>query len=155
MSPHFNAQQREPNQRAPSPGGGGCQCPMPELGQASYNSGRTCQNTEMNPLVNAFFVGRALAQALNEQLEKTVTNALSELGKFDAEQRERLREFTQEVLSRAAIDAENAESKSPSGSSSPMGAEGETVQLQETIDELRAEIAQVRAQLQRYRSRSL
>ncbi|NER36695.1 MAG: hypothetical protein F6J93_22375 [Oscillatoria sp. SIO1A7] len=108
----------------------------------------------MNPLVNAFFVGRALAQALNEQLEKTATNALSELGKFDAEQRERLREFTQEVLSRAARDAENAESKSPSGSSS-MGAESESVQLQETIDELRAEIAQVRAQLQRYRSKSL
>ncbi len=51
-----------------------------------------------NHVIHAFFVGRALAQAINEQVEEALTNALSELGKFDAEQRERLREFTQEVM---------------------------------------------------------
>ena len=54
-----------------------------------------------NPLIHAFFVGRAVADLLYEQLEHTLTDALSELGKFDAEQRERWRQFTQEAIARA------------------------------------------------------
>lgn len=106
------------------------------------------------PVVDAFFVGRALAEALNAQLEKALTNALSELGKFDAEQRERLRAFTDEVMERA-----NRESgRTTEWTSSPPESSGsgttETMDLQATIDELRAEIAQVRSQLQLYRSSS-
>ena len=51
-----------------------------------------------SPLVHAFFVGRALAESLYEQAEHALTDALSELGKFDAEQRERLRTFTDQVI---------------------------------------------------------
>ncbi|HEY9598519.1 MAG TPA: hypothetical protein V6D33_12695, partial [Cyanophyceae cyanobacterium] len=51
-----------------------------------------------NSVIHAFFVGRAVAQAINEQLEDALTNSLSELGKFDAEQRERLRLFTEQVM---------------------------------------------------------
>lgn len=104
----------------------------------------------MNPLVNAFFVGRALAEVINQQIEKTITNALSELGKFDAEQRENLRKFTTEVMERAEQDAANANQESAGSTTGKNGSESED--LQAIIDELRAEIAQVRAQLQRYRS---
>lgn len=104
-----------------------------------------------NPLVHAFFVGRALAEALGEQLEGAVTGALSDLGKFDAEQRERLRQFTEQVLERAKREEELA----MQGRSSAVGTaqpSAPTEDLQATIDELRAEIAQLRAELQRYRS---
>ena len=38
-----------------------------------------------NPVIHAFFLGRAIAEVIGEQLEDAFTNALSELGKFDAE----------------------------------------------------------------------
>lgn len=106
-----------------------------------------------NPVVNAFFVGRAMAQALNEQVEDALTNALSELGKFDAEQRERLRNFTEQVLEKARRDAETAmQGRTPSGSS-PFGEQ--SGDLQATIDELRAEIARLRAELKLYGNQSV
>jgi uncharacterized protein YceH (UPF0502 family) len=102
-----------------------------------------------NSLVHAFFIGRAIAEAVSEQVESNVTNALSELGKFDAEQRERLRLFTEEVMARA----QRAEEMSTQGrtTSSSTGTQGSS-DLQATIDDLRAETAQLRAELQRYRS---
>ncbi|MBE9201378.1 MULTISPECIES: DUF6825 family protein [unclassified Nodularia (in: cyanobacteria)] len=105
-----------------------------------------------NPLVQAFFVGRAVAEVMNERLEVAVTDALSDLGKFDAEAREQMRQFTEEVLERAnrAAEAANAGQTTPGGYSS-----SEPVDLQATIDELRAEIALLRNELQRYRSNSL
>ncbi|HEY9622027.1 MAG TPA: hypothetical protein V6C78_16855 [Crinalium sp.] len=105
-----------------------------------------------NPLVHAFFVGRAVAEALGEQLEATLTNALSELGKFDAEQRENLRQFTEQVLERA--NREEALAMQDRPVSSVYGGSNQD-DLQATIDELRAEIAQLRTELQRYRSQSV
>lgn len=105
-----------------------------------------------NPLVHAFFVGRAVAEALGEQLENGLTNALSELGKFDAEQRERLRQFTEQVLERASREEDATMQGRTTTAIVKRGAE--PGDLQETIDELRAEVAQLRAELQRYRSRS-
>ncbi|MCU0516244.1 MAG: hypothetical protein MUC60_05115 [Oscillatoria sp. Prado101] len=107
-----------------------------------------------NSLVHAFFVGRALAETLNEQLEKTLTDALSDLGKFDAEQRERLRQFTAQVLERATVAAETATANRVPDSE-PYAPDSPGPDLQATIDELRAEIAQLRVQLQRYRSGSV
>lgn len=101
-----------------------------------------------NPLVHAFFVGRALAEAVGEQLENTVTNTFSELGKFDAEQRERLRQFTTVVLERA--QQEEAQSMQNAGSSDTNSAR--PGDLQQIIDDLRAETAELRAELQRYRN---
>jgi polyhydroxyalkanoate synthesis regulator phasin len=121
---------------------------------ASYNAGGYKQPKYFmsNPLVHAFFVGRAVADLLYEQLEHAVTDALSELGKFDAEQRERLRQFTTEAIARA----QQAEEATMQGRTSPTGPIGsQPTDLQATIDELRAEIAQLRAELQRYRSRSV
>ncbi|OLP20134.1 hypothetical protein BST81_01485 [Leptolyngbya sp. 'hensonii'] len=111
-----------------------------------------------NPLVHAFFLGRAVAEVLSEQLEYALTNALSDLGKFDAEQRERIRQFTEEVLERARREEEAAMQSRPT---TGQGATGFTTaagfqsgDLQATIDDLRAEIARLRSELQRYRNRT-
>jgi hypothetical protein len=106
-----------------------------------------------NHVIHAFFVGRALAQAINEQVEEALTNALSELGKFDAEQRERLREFTQQVMERAEREAEAAVAGRTTTAIVPHGSQ--PLDLQVTIDELRAEVARLRTELQRYRSSSI
>lgn len=102
-------------------------------------------------MVHAFFVGRALASAMAEQLEQTTAEALSNLGRFDAEQRENLRRFTDDVVARA--QQQEAEVYKESSVDSASTAQGVTAQdLQATIDNLRAEIAQVRSTLQQYRA---
>jgi siroheme synthase (precorrin-2 oxidase/ferrochelatase) len=105
-----------------------------------------------NPLVHAFFIGRALAETLNEELERALTDALGEIGKFDAEQRERLRQFVAQVEERAARAEQSVGQASPSGG---VSGSAEPQDLQAIIDNLRAEIAQLRTELQRYRSRSV
>ena len=105
-----------------------------------------------DPLVHAFFVGRAVAEIINEQLENSLTDALSELGKFDAEARERLRQFTEQVVERANREAETSKLGRTTTAIVPQGSQ--PVDLQAMIDELRAEIALLRAELQRYRSNS-
>jgi hypothetical protein len=103
-----------------------------------------------NPLVQAFFVGRAVAEVINERLEVALTDALSEFGKFDAEAREQLRQFTEEVITRANRAAE------ASGSTTGTTTSGTgSLDLQAEIDELRAEIALLRTELQKYRNSSL
>jgi polyhydroxyalkanoate synthesis regulator phasin len=99
------------------------------------------------PVLNSFFVGRALAQALNDKLGETLTYSLSELGKINAEQGERLRQFTQEVLDRAARETTNA-----GGNTSTVTVDGEAIDIQQTVDELRAEIARLRAEIQQHRN---
>lgn len=106
-----------------------------------------------NPLVHAFFVGRALAEAVSEQVEAGVSETLSDLGKFDAEQRERLRQFTESVLERASRAEEAAMQGRTTTTIVPYGSQ--PTDLQATIDDLRAEVAHLRAELQRYRSRSV
>ncbi|MFH7029620.1 MAG: DUF6825 family protein [Heteroscytonema crispum UTEX LB 1556] len=103
-----------------------------------------------NPLLQAFFMGRAVAEVMNERLEGALTDALSELGKFDAEAREQLRSFTQEVTERANRAAEAANVGQASTASSQSGSDD----AQANIDELRAEIALLRTELQKYRSSS-
>jgi len=102
-----------------------------------------------NPTLHAFFVGRALAEVLSESLEDSLTNALSELGKFDAEQRERLRQFSEEVMTRAEREASQQTGDEPASASSASGTD-----LQAMIDELRASIASVRTELNNYNNRS-
>jgi len=101
-----------------------------------------------NPLVQAFFVGRAVAEVINERVEVALTDALSELGKFDAEAKEQLRQFTEEVMARANRAAESSATGKTANSSS--GAD--SLDLQTEIDELRAEIALLRSELQKYRN---
>jgi hypothetical protein len=104
--------------------------------------------------VDSFFMGRALAEGLYEQLENLFTNTMSELGKFDAQQRENLRQFTQQVANRANQESQVVVDSTVSSSTGATGSMVKPVDLQETIDELRAEIAQLRSELQRYRNPS-
>ncbi|WP_193194422.1 DUF6825 family protein [Nostoc sp. MG11] len=105
-----------------------------------------------NPLVQAFFVGRAVAEVINERLEVALTDALSDLGKFDAEAREQLRQFTDEVLERANRAAEAANAGQTTTSTGQPSST--SVDLQADIDELRAEIALLRTELQHHRRTS-
>ncbi|MGD1851862.1 MAG: DUF6825 family protein [Cyanophyceae cyanobacterium] len=100
-----------------------------------------------NPLLHAFFIGRAIADIANEQLEKVVADSLSALGTFDAEQRDRLREFSEEVLARAA-QAEASAAGTPAGTTSTTSSDAaESEDLQARLDDLRAEIAELRSNL--------
>jgi polyhydroxyalkanoate synthesis regulator phasin len=85
---------------------------------------------------------------INERVEVALTDALSELGKFDAEAKEQLRQFTEEVMARANRAAESSATGKTTNSSS--GAD--SLDLQTEIDELRAEIALLRSELQKYRN---
>jgi hypothetical protein len=109
-----------------------------------------------NPVIEAFFLGRALAEVLGEKIEDSLTNAMSELGKFDAEQRENLRQFIEEVQLRAdRVAADNNNTSSPSNPDSEVidFDLNNTRDLQAMLDRLRAEIASVRAELKQYRDR--
>ncbi|MDJ0510454.1 MAG: hypothetical protein QNJ64_14550 [Crocosphaera sp.] len=100
-----------------------------------------------NPVLHAFFLGRAFAEVFSEKVEESLTNALSELGKFDAEQREHLRQFMEEVEARAQREVNQDASSSTTYPSN----NGSSVDLQETIDDLRAEIARMKSELKNYR----
>jgi phosphoribosylaminoimidazole (AIR) synthetase len=103
-----------------------------------------------SPLLQAFFVGRAIAEVFYERAEASVSDALSELGKLDAELRENTRVFVDQVMERAAREQEIA-------MASRGGSPSVTVlneDLQATIDDLRAEIAEMRTALQQYRSQA-
>lgn len=99
-----------------------------------------------NPVLNAFFLGRAFAEVLTEKAEENLTNALSELGKFDAEQRENVRQFIEEVQARASQDGTEG-----SNLISTLDGAVSSDDLQETLDKLRAEIASLKAELKTYR----
>ncbi len=105
-----------------------------------------------NPLINAFFLGRATAEVLSEELEHKVTDLLGNIGRFDAEQRERLHNFTQTIMERAEEEASHAaQVRPPSGTDTTPDEQSD---IQEVIDELRAEIAQLRSALQSYRQQT-
>lgn len=102
-----------------------------------------------DPLVRAFFIGRAVADLFFEKLEDNLTDLLSEAGKFESEQREKLRIFTDTVLERAA--EQEARAQEDLSHVAPASVAGDA-ELQATVDGLRAEVAQLRSELQRYRS---
>jgi polyhydroxyalkanoate synthesis regulator phasin len=105
-----------------------------------------------SPLLQAFFVGRAIAEVLYERAEASVSDALSELGKLDAELRENTRVFVDQVMERAAREQEIAMANRDA--STGVSVQRPNEDLQATIDDLRAEIAEMRTELQRYRSQT-
>lgn len=86
-----------------------------------------------------------------ENVEKVATDVLSELGKFDAEQRVNLRNFVDQVNTRA--DAAMAQTSQAPASAPTAAPTNPSSDLQATIDDLRAEIAEARTELQHYRNR--
>ncbi len=103
-----------------------------------------------NPVLHAFFLGRAFAEVVGEKVEESLTNAVSELGKFDAEQRENLRQLIEEVQARAERDVTQGNTSTTTTTTD----NGSPVDLQETIDDLRAEIARMKAELKNYRNQN-
>ncbi|HIK37235.1 MAG: hypothetical protein NZ901_04565 [Geminocystis sp.] len=102
-----------------------------------------------NSLEEVLFVIRALAEVLGERLEDTLTEILSEIGKFDAETRQRLQEFVEEVK----IRAQRAKQATYNPKTTITVEANKSVDLQELLDELRAEIARLKAELNNYRQR--
>ncbi|MEN9208561.1 MAG: hypothetical protein Q6L50_06460 [Gloeomargarita sp. GMQP_bins_120] len=100
-------------------------------------------------MVRAFFVGRALAQALTEQVGHLFGELLAGVGRWDAQQREALRQQIQMILERAAQE----EQKAAQGRTRTAPAPAQPPDLQTALDELRAEIARLRAELKRKRYR--
>lgn len=105
-----------------------------------------------DPWRRVFFIGQAIVELAAEQLERSLTETLSQLGRFDAEQREALRRLSQEVIDRAER-AERAKTEacggSPSGSTESSAASATGPDLQAELDDLRAEIARLRAEIKR------
>lgn len=104
-----------------------------------------------NPVLQALTYGRVFAEVLKEKVEDSLTNLLSDLGKFDAERNRWIQEFTEEVKTRA----ENEGIKS-SSNSKPVTItidDENPADLQELIDNLRAEIAGLKSEIKQYRDR--
>ncbi|BAQ65651.1 DUF6825 family protein [Geminocystis sp. NIES-3709] len=102
-----------------------------------------------NPLTEAFILGKAFAEVVTEKVEDSLTHILSDIGKFDAETRQRLEEFAREVKARA--EAQKQKTDNPTTITVTADT---TVDLQELLDELRAEIARLKAELNNYRQKS-
>ncbi|MGQ9836505.1 MAG: DUF6825 family protein [Cyanobacteriota bacterium] len=100
-----------------------------------------------NPVVRAFFVGKAVADVLRERWESTLTNLAGEVGKVWAELQEGWHTFAEDVIARAEVEAAVTASEITSPAF-------ETDDLQATLDDLRAEVAQLRSELQKYRSQN-
>ncbi|KAL2557051.1 uncharacterized protein Fot_01790 [Forsythia ovata] len=56
---------------------------------------------ESRSVLDAFFLGKALAEALNERIESTLGEFLSTIGRLQAEQQKQVQEFQEDVLERA------------------------------------------------------
>lgn len=68
----------------------------------SPNNGQSTNSpTEAFNLLEGFFLGRAFAQTLNERLGSVAADIFSEFAKADAERREQMRAFQEEVRARA------------------------------------------------------
>ncbi|XP_038900031.1 uncharacterized protein At4g13200, chloroplastic [Benincasa hispida] len=52
-------------------------------------------------VLDAFFLGKALAEALTERIESTVGEVLSGIGRLQAEQQKQITDFQEEVIERA------------------------------------------------------
>ncbi|WP_373478797.1 DUF6825 family protein [Geminocystis sp.] len=101
-----------------------------------------------NPLTEVFIFGKAFAEVVTEKLEDSLTNILSDIGKFDAETKHRLEEFAREVKARAQAEKQRVDNPTTITVTA-----NKCVDLQELLDELRAEIARLKAELNNYRQK--
>ncbi|KAJ1427990.1 hypothetical protein SESBI_09384 [Sesbania bispinosa] len=89
--------------------------------RASQNTGVRCNcsiwpggpgsgdgDSSSKSVLDAFFLGKALAEALNERIESTVGEFLSTVGRLQAEQQKQVQDFQGEVLERAKKAKEKA-----------------------------------------------
>ncbi|KAI3915627.1 hypothetical protein MKX01_015452 [Papaver californicum] len=65
-------------------------------------------DTGSKSVLDAFFLGKALAEAINERIESTVGELLSTVGRLQAQQQKQVQDFQEEVLERAKNSKEKA-----------------------------------------------
>lgn len=79
---------------------------------SSSNNNRTpypgSDNNDSRIVLDAFFLGKAFAEALNERIESTVGEILSVVGQWQAEQQKQVQDFQEEVIVRAKKAKERA-----------------------------------------------
>ncbi|KAM0855168.1 hypothetical protein ACQ4PT_049962 [Festuca glaucescens] len=80
-----------------SSGNGGGTRPDPKAG-----------DNESKAVLDAFFLGKALAEALTERAESVVGEVFSVVGQWQAEQQKQVQEFQEEVVQRAQKAKERA-----------------------------------------------
>ncbi|KAM0895385.1 hypothetical protein ACQ4PT_023853 [Festuca glaucescens] len=80
-----------------SGGNGGGTRPDPKAG-----------DNESKAVLDAFFLGKALAEALTERAESVVGEVFSVVGQWQAEQQKQVQEFQEEVVQRAQKAKERA-----------------------------------------------
>ena len=106
-------------------------------------------------LLEAFFIGRALAETINERLGTLAADTFAEIGKLEAEIRRSISEFENEVVERGRREMMSTVIPDGTGPSTPISSGGMveneefvTADLGEAVDNLRAEIAATRALIQ-------
>ncbi|KAF8394145.1 hypothetical protein HHK36_020351 [Tetracentron sinense] len=75
---------------------------------SSGPGGPGSDGSDSRSVLDAFFLGKALAEALNERIESTVGELLSSVGRLQAEQQKQVQDFQEEVLERAKRAKEKA-----------------------------------------------
>ncbi|XP_041002992.1 uncharacterized protein At4g13200, chloroplastic-like [Juglans microcarpa x Juglans regia] len=65
-------------------------------------------DSDSRSVLDAFFLGKALAEALNERIESTVGEILGAISRLQAEQQKQVQDFQDEVLERAKRAKEKA-----------------------------------------------
>ncbi|XP_073299386.1 uncharacterized protein [Primulina huaijiensis] len=69
---------------------------------------RSTGENESRKILDAFFLGKALAETLNECIESSVGEFLSLVGRLQAEQQKQIQKFQEEVLEKAKQAKEQA-----------------------------------------------
>ncbi|KAL3850053.1 hypothetical protein ACJIZ3_011935 [Penstemon smallii] len=72
------------------------------------NSTGDSGDNESRTILDAFFLGKAVAEALNERIESAVGEFLSTVGRLQAEQQKQVQEFQEDVLEKARRAKEQA-----------------------------------------------
>ncbi|XP_049407220.1 uncharacterized protein At4g13200, chloroplastic isoform X2 [Solanum stenotomum] len=74
----------------------------------NFSSNPPPGENESKNILDAFFLGKALAEAVTERIESTVGEFLSTVGRLQAEQQKQVQDFQEEVLERAKQAKEKA-----------------------------------------------
>jgi len=70
-------------------------------------------DSESKAVLDAFFLGKAFAEALTERVESVVGEVFSVVGQWQAEQQKQVQEFQEEVVQRAQKAKERAATEVP------------------------------------------
>ncbi|PIN08329.1 hypothetical protein CDL12_19097 [Handroanthus impetiginosus] len=81
---------------------------FPRINLVRCKSNGDAGENESRRILDAFFLGKALAETLNERIQSAVGEFLSTIGRLQAEQQKQVQEFQDEVLEKARQAKEQA-----------------------------------------------